>query len=179
MTHKMLMDKIAGSKNDEFYTPDYAVFPIIQYLKPNAKIWCTFDTPNSAFVRILQDAGFIVNCTHISTGGDFFELMADKKYQGYDYIISNPPYSLKTKVLERLFNCGVPFAMLLGVAGLFEGRVRFTMFKENKFEIMYFDRRIDYLSPDGQTIGNTPFSSVYVCKDILPQQIVFETIHKQ
>jgi len=27
-------------KNDEYYTPAYAVRPILKYLKPNAKIWC-------------------------------------------------------------------------------------------------------------------------------------------
>ncbi len=28
------MDKVAGSGNDEFYTPDYAVDPIMKYLTP-------------------------------------------------------------------------------------------------------------------------------------------------
>lgn len=39
-----------------------------------------------------------------------------------DYIISNPPYSVKGEVLERLFNIGIPFAMLVGVVGLFESQ---------------------------------------------------------
>jgi len=29
----MKMDKVAGSQNDEFYTPEYAVLPILNYLK--------------------------------------------------------------------------------------------------------------------------------------------------
>lgn len=28
----MKMDKVAGSGNDEFYTPDYAVAPIMKYI---------------------------------------------------------------------------------------------------------------------------------------------------
>lgn len=30
----MRMDKVASSGNDEFYTPEYAVRPILPYLKP-------------------------------------------------------------------------------------------------------------------------------------------------
>lgn len=30
----MKMDKVAGSGNDEFYTPEYAVTPIAKYLAP-------------------------------------------------------------------------------------------------------------------------------------------------
>lgn len=97
-----------------------------------------------------------------------------------DYIISNPPYSAKTEVLQRLFEIRKPFAMLVGVVGLFESQKRFEMFKNNKFEIMYFNKRIAYFkSYDEQKPSlNPPFSSVYVCKDILPKQIVFETITK-
>ena len=28
----MKMDKVAGSKNDEFYTPAYAIKPIMKYI---------------------------------------------------------------------------------------------------------------------------------------------------
>lgn len=30
----MKMDKVAGSGNDEFYTPNYAIEPILKYLSP-------------------------------------------------------------------------------------------------------------------------------------------------
>lgn len=71
--------------------------------------------------------------------------------------------------------------MLVGVVGLFESQKRFTMFKENDFEIMYFDKRISYFKnyKEQKTSLNPPFSSVYVCKGILPKQIVFESINKK
>ena len=47
----MKMDQVAGSKNDEFYTPLYAVKPIFKYLKPKSVIWCPFDTEDSYFVK--------------------------------------------------------------------------------------------------------------------------------
>lgn len=30
----MKMDKVAGSGNDEFYTPNYAITPIMKYVAP-------------------------------------------------------------------------------------------------------------------------------------------------
>lgn len=73
------------------------------------------------------------------------------------------------------------FAMLVGVVGLFESKKRFTMFKNNDFEIMYFDKRISYFKSyaDQKPSLNPPFSSVYVCKDLLPKQIVFEALAKK
>lgn len=113
--------------------------------------------------------------THIQNGEDFFEIEVPQ----CDYIISNPPYSLKGKVFKRLFEIGIPFAMLVGVVGLFESQERFTLFKENEFEIMYFNRRVKYFKDyaDAKPALNPPFSSVYVCKGILPQSIVFEEIY--
>lgn len=98
-----------------------------------------------------------------------------------DYIISNPPYSKKTEVLEKLFSLGKPFAMLVGVVGLFESQKRFDMFKNNNFECMYFNRRVSYFKSydDQKPSLNPPFSSIYICSGVLPKQIVFEEIDKK
>lgn len=171
----MKMDIVAGSKNDEFYTPEYAIRPIIKYLKNGSTIWCPFDTENSLFVKLLKESGFNVVCTHIENGQDFFKINVE-----CDYIISNPPYSIKTEVLERLFNIGTPFAMLVGVVGLFESQRRFNLFKNNNFEIMYMNKRISYFKSyeEKKPSLNPPFSSVYVCHNILPQKIIFEEVEK-
>ena len=114
--------------------------------------------------------------THIQNGQDFFEL----ETPNCDYIISNPPYSHKGKVFERLFEIGKPFAMLVGVVGLFESQQRFNMFKNNQFEIMYLNKRVSYFKnySDQKPSLNPPFSSVYLCHKMLPKQIVFEEINK-
>lgn len=171
------MDKVANSGNDEFYTPDYAILPILKYIKPNSTIWCPFDTDRSNYVKLFKANGHNVINTHLEMGIDFFDCEVPK----CDYIISNPPYSLKTEVFERLFNIGKPFAMLVGVVGLFESKKRFSMFRDNDFEIMYFDKRISYFQSydDQKPSLNPPFSSVYLCSGILPKQIVFEEILKK
>lgn len=172
----MKMDKIAGSGNDEFYTPKYAIQPILKYLRRGAKIWCPFDTENSLFVKEFRKNGYEVIASHIVNGEDFFNYEVTE----CDYIISNPPYSLKNEVFERLFELNKPFAMLVGIVGLFESQKRFDMFKHNQFEIMYFNRRVAYFKSyaEQRPSLNPPFSSVYLCHGILPKQIVFEEINK-
>lgn len=47
----MIVDKVADSHNDEYYTPHYAIKPIIKYIPEGSKIWCPFDTEDSLFVK--------------------------------------------------------------------------------------------------------------------------------
>ena len=132
------------------------------------------------FVKRLTEEGHVVLNTHISNGEDFFDLINSEISEWAEYIISNPPYSIKGEVLEKLFENEKPFAMLLGVVGLFESQKRFDMFKNNDFEIMYMNRRIAYFKSyeEQKPSLNPPFSSVYICKEILPSKIVFEEVNK-
>jgi len=176
------LDIVANSNNDEFYTPLYAIKPILEFLKPNSVVWCPFDTCKSLFVKELEKAGHKVIYTHLETGVDFFEQTKTSTfYSECDYIISNPPYSLKTKVLQHLFKLRKPFAMLVGVVGIFESQTRFEMFRDNEFEVLYFNRRIDYFKSyeEIKPSKNPPFSSVYICSKLLPKQIVFREIDKK
>lgn len=172
----MKMDKVAGSGNDEFYTPSYAIEPLKKYLVGFKSIWCPFDTAESLFVKEFVNMDKDVTYSSLLDGADFFE----QEVPEVDCIVSNPPYSKKYEVLNRLFSIGKPFAMLVGVVGLFESSKRFNMFKNNEFEIMYFNKRIAYFKSyeDEKTSLNPPFSSVYICHNILPSKIVFEEINK-
>lgn len=168
--------KNVKNKNDEYYTPVYAILPILKYLKPNSTIWCPFDTDKSNYVKLFKANGFNVINTHLEMGIDFF----DCEVPQCDYIISNPPYSLKTEVFTRLFSIGKPFAMLVGDVGIFGNKKRFSMLRDNDFEIMYFDKRISYFQSydDQKPSLNPPFSSVYLCSGVLPKQIIFEELNK-
>lgn len=173
----MKLDEVAKSGNDEFYTPPYAVEPILKYIEPHSNVWCPFDTADSWFVKLLEMNGHNVVRSHLDDGHDFFKTEAPT---GVDYIISNPPYSVKGEVLSRLFDLGVPFAMLVGGVGIFESQKRFDMFKENDFEIMYMNRRVSYFQDyaEQKPSKNPPFSSVYLTSGVLPEKIIFEEIDK-
>ena len=101
-------------------------------------IWCPFDTEDSLFVKLFRQRGYTVIATHICNGQDFFELEPPQ----CDYIISNPPYSLKGEVFERLFQLKIPFAMLVGVVGLFESQRRVWVFRDYGFGVLFLNPRV-------------------------------------
>ena len=173
----MKLDKVANSGNDEFYTPEYAIVPLLKYIPVGSIVWCPFDTDDSLIVKKFREHGCQVIATHISSGDDFFLMQIPQ----CDFIISNPPYSLKTEVLSKLFASNKKFAMLLGVVGLFESEKRFSLFEHNPFEIMWLNKRVAYFkSYDEQKPSlNPPFSSVWLCSKVLPKQNVFERIAKK
>ena len=134
------------------FTPRYAVEPIVQYLKKKKfkTIWCPFDTKDSQFVKVLKRESsklFIPIYLRVKT----FSRLWIKVKCLCDAIVSNPPYSKKTEVLTYLFELGIPFAMLLGIAGLFDSLERARLFSKHKFEVLFLNPRVDYFSgEDGE-----------------------------
>lgn len=169
--HEFQQDKV--NKSDEFYTLEYAIKPLLKYIPSDKTIWCPFDKSESNFVKLFEAKGNKVIYGHIEDGKDFF----DYEPQNYDYIISNPPYSLRTPILERLFLLNKPFALLINESGLFDTKKRYEMLKNNPFEIMVFDKRINYIK-DGAIKKGATFKSIFFCSKILPTQFVFEALEK-
>ena len=162
------------NKNDEYYTPTYAVYPIIKYIKPNSTIWCPFDKEDSNYVKILKKEGFKVIYGHIETGQDFFEVDIPE----CDYIISNPPYSLKGQVFKKLYKIGKPFAMLINFQGIFDHKERFKMFKNNRVEMLWLSPRVNFIKQGEYKPSGVPFQSGYLCSGIFKNQLNFEYLDK-
>ena len=159
------------AEKDEWFTPKEAIFPILKYLKPNSKIWCPFDTDKSLFVSILRKSSHQIIHSHIFNNQDF--LLMDVPV--CDYIISNPPYSLRNKILQRLFKMGKPFAMLMNTNGLFDSDLRWNLFKNNNFTLIYLKGRVKYMENYGEKPkASPPFQSAYICSQISDKQIIFE-----
>lgn len=167
-----------NAESDECLTPRYVVKPIVKYLlaKQYKKIWCPFDLEHSLYVRVLKENGFKVINTHIKTGNDFFSI--DVAKFDFDCIVSNPPFSLKDKVLKRLYEIGKPFAILLPQNAL-QSRERTKLFIEYGLEYLGFDKRACfYTNNELEEIkfGNH-FASGYFCKNVLPQALIFEYLN--
>lgn len=97
---------------------------------------------------------------------------------GYDAIVSNPPFSKRTEVFEKLFESGKPFAMIMNLNGLFDAYKRFDMFRANDFEILVPRGRMRFKAADGETKKQPSFQSCYVCRKMLGKQIVFTERNK-
>lgn len=164
-------EQIKHNNSDEWYTPEDSVRMIIPFLKSREyqKILCPFDKASSNFVKVLKESGFEVDYGHIEEGQDFFDR---QDFSEYDAVVSNPPFSKREAILKRLFEVDVPFAMISCFNGLFDSKTRWKMFKDNRFELLIPLGRIHFFNE--QCKGKSPeFQSVYVCKDILPNQICF------
>ena len=169
---RQMIFTLKKAKTDEWYTPSWAVVPLLKYIPRNTKVWCPFDKFDSAFVQVLGSSGIHVVYSHIDNREDFFKM----KVPDCDYIVSNPPYSRRDDVLHRLFDIGKPFAMLLSSLGIGEGK-RWKMFSANGVQFLIPNRRVNYFNGENQNLG-VAFQSWYVCHNFLPRDIIFEEFSK-
>lgn len=157
------LSKKAFNEKDDYYTPKILVEPILKYIKPKSTIWCPFDTKNSEFVLLFEEMGHKVIYSHICTGQDFFEFEPE---ENYDYIISNPPFTLKLLVFERLYDLKKPFAMIMGLPILNYQEIG-NFFLNKNLELLIVDKKVSF---DGNTAS---FNNSYFCNNILPKALVF------
>lgn len=159
--------------SDEIYTPAFAVNPIIKHIPKNVKtIWCPFDLEESEYVQILRNNGYKVIATHIDNGQNFFSYEPEEEY---DCIISNPPFSIKDMILKRLDELNKPYAILLPLPSL-QGQTRFDYLKN--CQAIIFDKRINFYK-DMKTkklMTGVAFASIYVCKNFLEKDLIFEKL---
>ena len=148
-------------QSDEYYTPKEAVLPIIKYIdkgnKPSYTIWCPFDSEESEYVKCIRAAGHKVIASHIDDNKNFFYYEPD---EWYDYIISNPPFSLKDDILKRLYELNKPFAILLPLPTL-QGQKRFEYLKD--CQALIFDKRVNFWQDKEHTkmAKGVAFASIY------------------
>ena len=152
-------------EGDSLYTPYYAVDHIVKYLPKDKIIW-------SSFNKRLTELGYRVVRSSLAEGQDFFEYEPEH----WDLIVSNPPFSIKDKVLERLYSFNKPFAVLLPLNSL-QGKTRYKYFK-NGIQILSFDARICYHDKDHMdaVVKGSPFATAYFCRDLLPKDLIVEKL---
>lgn len=156
----------AAAGNDEMYTPPAlarSILPFVQQFciaedirKP--LVWCPFDTDSSEIVKALRSIGCEVSATIIKEeNGNFFELLPPK---GCNLIVSNPPFSLKLKVFQRLNELRLPYAMLMNYMAL-GYQVMGEYFVQEPVQLIIPDKKISF---DGRT---SSFMTLWVCRFLL------------
>ena len=151
-------------EQDEYYTPKILVDAIVPYIPDGKTVWCPFDTAESEFVHALKDKCKVIH-THIWDGYDFFEY--EPEY--YDMIVSNPPFSRKLEVLERLYKLGKPFAMVLPVPILNYHEIG-NFFLDKPLQLLLVNKKISFN-------GNpSSFSNSFFCHNLLPKDLIFHKV---
>ena len=155
---------------DEAYTPAYGVTPILKYIPKNVIVWCPFDTIDSEFVKQISKQNEVV-FTHIKYNQDFFTYEPPE----WDVIVSNPPFTNKRKFFERALSFEKPFALIMTNTWLNDSAPK-QLFKDKDLQLLMFDKRMKFHSPDGRQNDKITFSSSYYCWNFLPKQIIMEEL---
>ena len=97
--------------SDEWYTDQQTVELCISLLnpKPQSVVLCPFDSDKSLFVKELKERGFVVLYG--------MQNFLTQQYHA-DYIMTNPPFSIKDAVIERIYEMGIPSLLLLPIDSL-------------------------------------------------------------
>ena len=157
--------------NDECFTPDYGVKPIIKYIPKDAIVWCPFDTNESEYVKQISANGNKVITSHINNGQDFYTYEPEEPW---DCIISNPPFTNKRKIFERALSFNKPFALLMSNTWLNDSAPK-QLFYDKQLQLLMFDKRIKF-SNNGVINDKITFSSSYYCYNFLPKDLICETL---
>ena len=157
--------------SDEWYTDIKTVNKMIELLNPlpKSKILCPFDTENSNFVKQLKEQGHEV----IYGINDFLK---SNKYN-FDYIITNPPFSIKDAVIEKCLESGKRTCLVLPIEAL-GGVKRHEIFEKynTKLERYIPTRRVNYYDKNWKKRDGSNFHSIFIIfdKENVETKITFE-----
>jgi hypothetical protein len=157
---------------DDYQTPGSALVTLLPYLKKQWVIWECADG-EGYLSKALRERGFQVIATDIHNGQDFLKFQPED----FDVIVTNPPYSLKDKFLERAYELGKPFAFLLPLTTL-EGRARQLLFSSHGISLLIPDRRTNFITPDGRDSGSW-FLTAWFTWQLLDKDLVFRSCIQQ
>ena len=150
----MALSGITGEiMSDEWYTKKETVELMYGLLDPveGSSVMCPFDTDKSQFVQVGQELGF-----------DVFRNVRnwlESEYE-YDYLITNPPFSIKDQVIEKVLKSGKPSALVLPLDAL-GGKRRHELYQQYGHPTVYIPtRRINYISENGTDTKSNHFHSV-------------------
>ena len=151
---------------DDFQTPPYAIKPLLPYLNKDWVLWECAEG-EGYLSGALKREGFKV----ISTGPEFDFLIGIPTFH-FDAIVTNPPYSLKDKFIEKAFSYNKPLALLLPITAL-EGKQRQKVYKKYGIQLIIPDKRVDFINPQNKGHGSW-FPVMWLTHGLnLPKDILF------
>lgn len=122
---------------DECQTPPYALLPLIEYIPENCLVW----EPCSGDGLLEAGVASVLGNPVIGTSSDFFTTNVD-----HDIQITNPPFSKKYKWMERCFDIGKPFALLMPV-DVIAAVSAHVLWKRYGINIILLSKRINFKMP--------------------------------
>jgi hypothetical protein len=150
-----VLNNITGNEySDEWFTGEDKVrlcYEILQP-KPGSTVMLPFDSEQSHFVQVGKQLGLKV----VFGITDFL----DSSDYEFDYLVTNPPFSQKDKVIAKVYEYKKPSTLILPLDTL-GGVTRHSLFKANGYpEIFMPTRRISYFDNNWKKKPGASFHSV-------------------
>lgn len=153
--------------SDIFQTPREAFVYLQPYIDKTFVIWESA-AGRGLLAKSMMDFGYDVLMSDIITGQNYFTY----EPECYDIQITNPPYSIKDKWLERCYDLGKPFALLLPISAL-HSRFRCNLYRKYGVQLIIPPKRINFVTPSGRGSGAW-FAVAWFCWRLaLENNIVF------
>jgi hypothetical protein len=178
--------KLPLKKNysNDFQTPPEALEHLLPYVKKEWVIWECAEG-NGNLTHALSQKGFRVIGSDIQPervaalneleqhfeGKDFLTWQPPK----WDCIITNPPFKYKQEFLERCYQLGKPFALLLPLT-TFETKKRQRLFNKYGLEVIFLPNRINFETPSGKGSGSWFAVAWFTWKFGIGKEMTFHTI---
>ena len=139
---------------DKCQTPPYAIEPLMDWIDPTMVVWEPA-AGEGIMARALIAKGFHVVCSDIEPQFSAqlpLDFLIEQMPYHYDCIVTNPPFSLKYEWIERCYDLGRPFALLLPLETLGSTKAQ-RLFQKNGICVLLMSPRVDFKMPDAGWLG--------------------------
>lgn len=164
------MNNITGNfYSDEWYTDQKTVNKCIELLnlKGHEVVMCPFDSENSLFVKTLRE----MNHTVIYGIQDFIE----SNYL-YDVLVTNPPFSIKDTVIEKVLQSGKKSVLVLPLDSV-GGVKRHALYAKFGYPSVYIPtRRVSYFDTEWNKKEGSNFHSIIMKFNDGEPELIWEQI---
>lgn len=162
-----------NGRSDEFGTPKIAIECLLPYLKRDWVLWeCAWG--KGSLAKHFEWVGFEVIGEPYK---DFLNRDLGLNKEGFNCIVTNPPYSLKEEFLERCYEIGKPFALLMPLTAL-EGKKRGALYRKYGIQLIIPNKRFNFETPSGKGSGAW-FQTAWFCWKLnLPKDLNFVEINQ-
>jgi hypothetical protein len=165
------MNNDNNGKSNECYTrlieAEKLVNHIEKYIDKSKIIWSPFDKETSNIVIALKNKGYNVINTHIELGQDFLNYIPDFKF---DIMISNPPFSKRTKFFNKLNSYNKPYIMLQPIMFFNNGSMIKELIKDSdEYRFIMPNNRMGFITIKGKEYkgeSSASFYSFWLCKGL-------------
>lgn len=175
------MQKHALKRNtirNDAQTPPYALEPILPFLERVVKGGIIWEPAcgEGLLANALRNHGFRVTGTDIKDEHDFLSM----DIGNFSAVVTNPPHSnpLKYQFLERCYELGKPFALLIPVETIGAARAQ-RLFQKHGAEWIFLDKRVDFKMPNKGWAGTAWMPTFWTTWGLnVGQPVSYAVLHK-